>query len=46
MESTTPDGPVAQWIEKHGEGIMLIGFNVENTREAVADLESKEYPVY
>ena len=39
MESTTPDGPVAQWIEKHGEGIMLIGFNVDNTREAVADLE-------
>ena len=44
MASTTPDGPVAQWIEKHGEGIMLIGFNVENTREAVAELEAKDYP--
>lgn len=44
MESTTADGPVAQWIEKHGEGIMLIGFNVENTRVAVAELEAQEYP--
>lgn len=44
MESTTPDGPVAQWIDKHGEGIMLISFNVENTREAIVELESKEYP--
>jgi len=44
MASTTPDGPVAQWIEKHGEGIMLIGFNVENTREAVVELEAKDYP--
>lgn len=43
MESTTPDGPVAQWIEKHGEGIMLIGFNVENTREAVMELEAADY---
>ena len=44
MESTTPDGPVAQWIEKHGEGVMLIAFNVENTRDAVVELEAKEYP--
>lgn len=44
MESTTPDGPVAQWIEKHGEGVMLIAFNVDNTRDAVVELEAKEYP--
>jgi methylmalonyl-CoA/ethylmalonyl-CoA epimerase len=44
MESTTADGPVAKWIEKHGEGVMLIGFNVENTRQAVAELEAQEYP--
>ena len=43
MASTTPDGPVAKWIEKNGEGIMLLGLNVENTREAVQELESKEY---
>lgn len=44
MASTTPDGPVAQWIDKHGEGIMLIGLNVENTREAIAELEAQDYP--
>ncbi len=44
MESTTPDGPVAKWIEKHGEGVMLVALNVENTREAVAELEGKGYP--
>ena len=44
MESTAADGPVARWIEKHGEGMMLIGFNVENTREAVVDLETQGYP--
>ncbi len=43
MQSTTPDGPVAKWIEKNGEGIMLIGLNVENTREAVQELEAKDY---
>lgn len=44
MQSTTADGPVARWIEKHGEGIMLLGFNVENTRDAVHELERLEYP--
>jgi methylmalonyl-CoA/ethylmalonyl-CoA epimerase len=44
MESTTPDGPVAKWIEKNGEGIMLISFNVESTREAVRELEAGDYP--
>ena len=37
MESTSPDGPVARWIEKNGEGIMLIGFNVENRRFSLLD---------
>jgi len=44
MESTTPDGPVARWIEKHGEGIMLVGLNVENTRHAIRELEGRGYP--
>ena len=43
MASSTPDGPVAKWIEKNGEGIMVIGFNVENTREAVRELEAGDY---
>lgn len=44
MESTTPDGPVAKFIEKNGEGIMLISLNVDNTRKAVEDLKAKDYP--
>ena len=44
MESTTPDGDVAKFIEKRGEGIMLISFNVDSTREAVKDLQGKGYP--
>jgi methylmalonyl-CoA/ethylmalonyl-CoA epimerase len=43
MESTTSDGPVAEWIKKNGEGVMVIGFNVNNTREAVAELKVDEY---
>jgi methylmalonyl-CoA/ethylmalonyl-CoA epimerase len=44
MESTSPDGDVAKFIEKRGEGIMLISFNVDDTREAVEELQGKEYP--
>lgn len=44
MESTTPDGEVAKFIEKRGEGIMLISFNVDNTREAIKELEDQNYP--
>lgn len=45
MESTTEDGPVANFIQKNGEGIMLISFNVNNTREAISELEAKNYPL-
>ncbi len=44
MESTTPDGPVAQFIEKNGEGVMLISFGVDDTAKAVAELEQQGYP--
>lgn len=44
MESTTPDGDVAKFIEKRGEGVMLISFNVDNTREAMEELKEKDYP--
>ena len=43
MESTTSDGPVAEWIKKNGEGVMVVSLNVNNTREAVAELKAKEY---
>jgi methylmalonyl-CoA/ethylmalonyl-CoA epimerase len=44
MESTSPEGEVAKFIEKRGEGVMLISFNVDNTRQAITELESKGYP--
>lgn len=44
MESTTPDGDVAKFIEKRGEGVMLISFNVDNTRNAIKELQGKGYP--
>ena len=44
MESTTPDGDVAKFIEKRGEGVMLISFNVDNTRKAMNELKAKDYP--
>jgi methylmalonyl-CoA/ethylmalonyl-CoA epimerase len=45
MESTTPDGEVAKFIEKRGEGIMLLSLNVDNTREALKELETMDYPI-
>jgi methylmalonyl-CoA/ethylmalonyl-CoA epimerase len=45
MESTTPDGPVAKWIEKNGEGVMIISLNVDNTRQAVDELKVRDYPL-
>jgi len=44
MESTSPDGDVAKFIEKRGEGVMLVSFNVDNTRDAIEELEAKDYP--
>jgi methylmalonyl-CoA/ethylmalonyl-CoA epimerase len=44
MESLTPDGEVAKFIEKKGEGVMVVSLNVDNTRNAMADLREKGYP--
>jgi methylmalonyl-CoA/ethylmalonyl-CoA epimerase len=44
MESTTPDGDVARYIEKRGEGVMIISLNVDNTRESMAELKKAGYP--
>jgi methylmalonyl-CoA/ethylmalonyl-CoA epimerase len=35
---------VAKYIEKNGEGVMIISFNVDNIRDAVNELKSKDYP--
>lgn len=45
MQSTSPDGDVAKWIEKRGEGLMLVGLNVDSTAKAVDELKGKDYPI-
>jgi methylmalonyl-CoA/ethylmalonyl-CoA epimerase len=44
MESTSPDGDVARFIEKRGEGVMLVSFAVPDTRHAMGELGSRDYP--
>lgn len=44
MESTAPDGDVAKFIRRNGEGVMVLSLHVENTRKAVDELKSKGYP--
>ncbi len=41
MESTAPDGEVAKFIERRGEGFFLISYRVDNVDEALAELETK-----
>ena len=45
MESTSPDGEVAKFIANRGEGVMLVSFNVDSTREAIQELKDRDYPV-
>ena len=41
LESTAPDGPVAGFIEKRGEGVQHIAFQVENIEGALKELETR-----
>lgn len=41
LESTTPDGPIAKYIEKNGEGIQHMAFRVENLEQCLAELKEK-----
>lgn len=41
LESTAPDGPIAKFIEKSGEGIQHIALAVEDIRESLAELKEK-----
>ncbi|MBP2654097.1 MAG: methylmalonyl-CoA epimerase [Firmicutes bacterium] len=41
LESTAPDGPVAKFIEKNGEGIQHLALRVDNVENALADLKAK-----
>jgi methylmalonyl-CoA/ethylmalonyl-CoA epimerase len=41
LESTLPDGPIAKYLEKKGEGVQHVAFRVENIEEALAELKAK-----
>jgi methylmalonyl-CoA/ethylmalonyl-CoA epimerase len=41
LESTAPDGPIAGYLEKRGEGVQHIAFRVANIEEALAELKAK-----
>ncbi len=41
LESTSPDGPIAKFIEKNGEGMQHIAFKVDNIEEAIAYMQEK-----
>ncbi|UCF92458.1 MAG: methylmalonyl-CoA epimerase [Desulfobacterales bacterium] len=41
LESTAPDGPIAKYLEKKGEGIQHIAFRVENLEAALDELKAK-----
>jgi methylmalonyl-CoA/ethylmalonyl-CoA epimerase len=41
LESTSPDGPVAKFIEKKGQGFQHVAFQVENIVDALAELKEK-----
>lgn len=41
LESTSPDGPVAKFIEARGEGLQHIAFRVKNIDSALQELKDK-----
>jgi methylmalonyl-CoA/ethylmalonyl-CoA epimerase len=41
LESAAPDGPIAKYLEKRGEGIQHIAFRVDNLEGALAELKDK-----
>ena len=43
LESTRPDGPIAKAIEKRGEGIHHVAFEVEDIRAEMARLKAEGF---
>jgi len=41
LESTAPDGPIAKFIDKNGQGVQHIALKVDNIEAAIADLKAK-----
>jgi len=50
LEATSPDSPIARYIEKKGSGLHHIAYRVENLSQALSELKNKgfklidEYP--
>ncbi len=42
LEPTSPDSPVAKFLEKNGEGIHHIAYEVDDLEAALADLQAKD----
>lgn len=45
LEGTTPDSPITKFIEKRGEGIHHIAFDVEDIEAEIARLQGKGFRV-
>ena len=43
MEPTTANGPIAKFIETHGEGLQHLSIRVSNIEEAMAELKEKGF---
>lgn len=43
LEATKPDSPIAKFIEKRGEGLHHIAFEVENIEERMAELKAQGF---
>jgi methylmalonyl-CoA/ethylmalonyl-CoA epimerase len=41
LESTAPDGPIGNYIEKRGEGVQHLAFRVDDLEAALAELKAK-----
>jgi len=41
LESTSPEGPIARFIKKKGEGIQHIAFKVDNIEKALGKLKKE-----
>jgi len=43
LESTSPAGPVAKFIESRGEGVQHIALRVDNVEQALEELKAKGF---
>ncbi|BES65964.1 methylmalonyl-CoA epimerase [Gottschalkiaceae bacterium SANA] len=41
LESTDPEGPIARYIDKRGQGVQHLAVRVENIEEAIREMKEK-----